>query len=110
MKMMRNIVVALSLILLSASMISGLRFFQVPNILARDEFSRTLEAGQPILALYDFNSPAPSSHSRVDVLDAALFSLSGRSVPSFAGFVQLLQWRALQNRCDLRSERHRRPD
>ena len=109
MKMMRNIVVALSLILLSAPMISGqdlskYRTFSLGTSLA--ELSKQVGPYSP----YDFNSPAPSSHSRVDVLDAALFSLSGWSVPGFAGFVQLLPWRALQNRCDLRSERHRRPD
>jgi|SRR5580693_8522947 hypothetical protein len=110
MKMMRNIVVALSLILLSAPLIFWAGSFEVSNILARNELRRTLEAGRSVLALYDSNSPAPTSHSRVDVLDAELFSLLGRRVPGFADFVQLLQWRALQNRGDLRSGRHRRPD
>jgi hypothetical protein len=85
MKMMRNIVVALSLILLSAPMISGQDLSKY----------RTFSLGTSLAELSKQVGP---------------YSLSGWSVPGFAGFVQLLPWRALQNRCDLRSERHRRPD
>ena len=41
--MIRNIFISLAMILLSAPLISGQDLIQVPNILARNEFGRTLE-------------------------------------------------------------------
>ena len=68
MKMMRNIVVALSLILLSAPIDFRSGSIQVSNILARNEFGRTVEAGRPGVAPGEPDPPEPRADPVVNVL------------------------------------------
>ena len=101
MKMMRRVGISLVMILLSAPLVRGQDLSKYRDFslgMSLPELSSQVDLG-PLQTMLIQKHPAVNS--RVDVLAGRLFRLFAPNRLGLADFLQLLQWRALQDFGDL---------